>query len=191
MRRKIDILENNIDEFIKNCQELNGVTNLETDRQLVSFVGLMVVNKLNILLLNNDISIPDTFYKSIKLCVKYKLISQTEAKNINALRRLRNKFTHTLTIRNFEEIETINYKDFYYSEYENIPKKDIFRSSIIHLLVIDTGRKINHFTNKDNKDVFKITDGNFLESFSLFITILKDSEIKEMINSLFNKLKGR
>lgn len=182
------LTKNDDDEFMEACIELNGVINLETDRQQVTFICLMMSNKLNTMLSNNKIPVPKTFHETIELCLKYKLINNIEAKNINALRRLRNKFTHILKIKNFEDIETINYKDFYFFGYKDMPKKDIFRASVLFLLLIDTKRKINHFSNKKNVDIFKKSNEKSDTGIMLLFTLHKDNEIKEFINSIINTI---
>jgi hypothetical protein len=180
------IIKNDDEEFIQDCMELNDVINLETDRQQVIFICLMMSNKLNIMLSNNEIPVPKTFHDTIELCLENKLINEVEGKNINALRRLRNRFTHVLNVRNFEDIETINYKNFYFFGYKDMPKRDIFRASVLFLLLIDTKRKKNYFENKENVDIFKKAKEKSEKGITLLFMLHKNDEIKEFIDSIIN-----
>jgi Fe2+ or Zn2+ uptake regulation protein len=186
----MDNYEVEFDYLMKISNELNQVVNIKTDRQYISLSCLIINEQLNKMLSNNKIIVPNTLYKTINVCLKYKIISKLEAKNINAVRRIRNKFEHTLSIRNFDDIDIINYQDFYIKE-NDTSKKDIFRVNTIKLMLIDTKREKGYFKNVKNKDVFtnkKLCNDDVGKSVIILFSMLNEKERKEIINHIVNGL---
>jgi hypothetical protein len=185
--KQIDNEVDEVDYLLNICKELNEVANIKTDRQFISYSCLLITDILDKMLSNNDISSPQNLHDMIELCLKHKMISTLEASNINTVRRIRNKFTHTLSIKNFNDIDIINYKNFYIKE-KNMPKKDIFRVNIITLMLIDTKRRKGHFTNKKNKDVFtsKKSLDDTGKALIILFSALNKKESEDMISHIVN-----
>jgi len=185
-------IDNEVDYLLNICKELNEVANIKTDRQFISYVCLLIKDILDKMLSNNNISSPQNLHETIELCLKHKMISTLEAKNINTVRRIRNKFTHTLSIKNFNDIDIINYKNFYIKE-ENMPKKDIFRANTITLMLIDTKRRKGHFINGKNEDVFtsKKSLDETGKALIILFSVLNKKESKDIISHIVDILLKR